>query len=132
MVAIGLYLRRLREVKYSNRDLAAKKLRVDKSQVERLENGTHNVGSSFFLAFIKEMGGDPKHVLTLYDNPVADAIAEALAEDQIEILRQGKQERDERYSDVDDIIAQLIDHPRAFDIWIGYGRRLIDEQRDSP
>jgi transcriptional regulator with XRE-family HTH domain len=135
MKAVGLYLRRLREAKYSNRELIASALKVDDTQIGRLEAGG-GVRYPFFFNFAIEVDADFLHIVRLIssdDTAAADKVAEALAQDRLTELMGQKTDlhRDERYKEVDELIAKLIDHPRQFDKWLGYAANLLAELNDT-
>lgn len=136
MKATGVYLRKLRERKYSSRDTIAAALKVDRSQIERIEKGQHNVGSPFMFQFIDEVEADLEHVAELMrsTDELADiAAAESLAVDRLKVLKNGvvNPYRGEQYEEVDSLIGRLIDHSRAFDKWLGYGECLLRSLNDT-
>ncbi len=116
MQAAGMYLRTLRERRGFSREDVAHELGTDKTQIQRVENGTHDTRSSLLLGFVRVVQGNTDHVADLMLN--ADATAEEgkqLAEQWLDQEQRGMiQQRVDVLPDEDlDIALQVIRELRA-------------------
>lgn len=133
MVAAGAYLRVLREEHYKGRSELAAKLKVDHTQIERVEAGAHQQRGPFLFAFIDAVQGNPAHVMELILDSSADE--EKGREKAREWLEETKHltpsEREALRKRAIELIDTLLSDPALLNELIGYGRRLLEEHRDG-
>lgn len=73
LVAVGAYLRVLRESAGISVAEIANKVGIDTSQIWRIEKGKSDPRSSFLFKFIKAVDGSTEDVARLINNPRANA-----------------------------------------------------------
>jgi len=131
MRASGIYLRVLREARYSNRQLLADELGVDDSQIERVEKGLHSTRSPFLFAFIRAVRGNPYHVIRLVlKKDATEEEARALARDWLDRgAHLSFDEQEERRKRASALIDELFGDPRKLDKWMDYGAQLLEQDR---
>lgn len=133
MVAAGAYLRVLREEHYSGRAELAAKLRVDHTQIERLEAGKHAQRGPFLFAVINAVHGNPAHVMELIlDGAASEEAGQQKAREWLEETKHlTLPEREALRKRAIALIDILLNDPSLLNELMGYGQRLIEERRDG-
>lgn len=135
MNAVGMYLRLLIEGQpgLTIRQVCAKSGVAD-NYIWRIENEGANVPILTLKSMVELTGGSWDHVVNLLNSTTDEAVSFAVAS-EFAADRLAKQpslpHRDERIKESEDLMTRLIDYPRAFDRWLGYGACLIDSQTDT-
>jgi hypothetical protein len=128
--AVGLYLRLLIEGQpgLTIRQVCAR-AGVGDNYIWRIENKGADVPVLVLKSMIELTGGSWDHVVNLLnstkDEAVSYAVASQFAADCL-AKQPSLPHRDARIKESEDLTTRLIDHPRAFDKWLGYGACLID------
>ncbi|HMO58911.1 MAG TPA: helix-turn-helix transcriptional regulator [Roseiflexaceae bacterium] len=140
-VAVGAYLRRLRDARGYTQIEVAVELEEHESQIHRLESGKTTVNAAVMFGTMRVVGGDPNDMIDLLLDPddfadkglrAADrrldtqqSAVQALAETRFGYAS----ERIE--AEIRTILLHLAADQLRMGKWLGYGRRLADKQGDS-
>jgi transcriptional regulator with XRE-family HTH domain len=132
--AAGSYLRVLREARGISRDAIAEAAATSVSQILRIERGQQETRSSVLLMFVQMVGGSTEELAALLLDAKADAdIGEQRARAWA-VLTTPTPSSDASRGRVATLI-QLVNDMRtdvsSLDKLIGYGTRLLDEQREQ-
>jgi transcriptional regulator with XRE-family HTH domain len=128
----GMYLRTLRERRGLSREDIAHELGTDKTQVQRIENGTNDTRGSLLLGFVRAVQGDFGQLADLILND--DATIEdgrQLAEQWLDQQQRGLiQQRVDALPDEDlDLALQIIRQIRSR---VVHGDGLGAASKDAP
>ena len=125
-IAVGAYLRRLREnLDLTQIDLALE-VHTNESQIIRLEQGRVDTRGSLLMAITRVVQGSADDIFRLSTDQGATAhdgrdLAEAW------IRRKENPTADDRDAEIAAINQALRGDDRRLGMWIGYGRGLVDE-----
>ena len=90
-IAVGAYLRYLRDIQKLQIADLAEKMATDPSQLWRIEKWRSDTRSSLLFKYIHALGGDANDVALLINNPAATvADGEALAKLRFAFIKQRK------------------------------------------
>jgi transcriptional regulator with XRE-family HTH domain len=139
-VAAGAYLRRLRKARgYTQIDIAVE-LDEHESQINRLEAGKTNVNAAVMFKAMRALGGNPAELIDLLLDPRdLPEVGEAAAEHRLNAQRDAMRSLAERSfgyeveaieAEIRAILLQIGADRLRLGKWLGYGRRLADE--DEP
>ncbi len=129
-VAVGAYLRRLRELRRMTQIELAVELDVHESQIQRLESGRTSVGAALLLGVVRALGGELEVVADLLldrhttSGDGAGRVGRRLADARLPYGVAAEQAYGE-------VLERLRHDPRRLGAWLGYGHRLIDEAGES-
>lgn len=134
MQAAGAYLRALRDADGATQQEIADRLGISLKTVQRIEGGDGRTLAPTLAAFVTAVKGNAGHVLALINSVDATTeAAERLATEwHAEQAKFDQAERNARTARAQALIAELEADPRKLDRLLGYGERLIEEDRRSP
>lgn len=126
-LAVGAYLRTLREAKKLGREPLALQLKTSESLIESIEKGQTDTRGSLLLLMVYVLQGSPEQLTALMVNDRATADdGRHLAE---EWLIQSKPAPPSHRTEVDELSQILASDQYRMGKWLGYGRRLVEEQQ---
>lgn len=129
MIAVGAYIRVLREGRGLSRAELASAIGTHESQLYRIEKGDQDSRGSLLFTIIKELRGDIQDVYRLMTAANASADEGRQLADRVQDqLRQAESEG-ERHQVLQRLIADMEANPQKLDQLIGYGARLLEEDR---
>lgn len=70
-IAVGAYLRRMREARGMSREEVSRRIATNENTVIAMEMGYGDIRASMYAAFCDEVDADPVHVAALLENPQA-------------------------------------------------------------
>jgi transcriptional regulator with XRE-family HTH domain len=135
-VAVGAYLRRLRELRRMTQIDLAVELDVHESQIQRLESGRTSVGAALMLGAARLLGGELEVLTDLLldrraspgDGTGRTGRPPGTARRLADVRAPYGAAPDQEYAEV---LERLRRDPRRLAAWLGYGHRLIDEAGEA-
>lgn len=138
LLALGSYLRVLREARDLTQQAVATALNVSARQLRNWERGESDPASSVLAAYLVLVDGSSTDVIDLLTNPnTTRADGERLAYQHLERQEQAhtdaliQQLSVERLQRLEQIVQLLRSDPRKLDQLLGYADRLRDETPSS-
>lgn len=124
--AVGAYLRVLREARQMSREILARKLKTNGSQIERIEAGGIDTRGSLLLRLVDVLKGNVEHLKQLFLDEQATADdGRRLAEEWLAGKSTSSTSLDE---EIEALARSLAADPQRLGQWLGYGQRLLEEQ----
>lgn len=130
-MAAMVYLRELREHQGLSQSDIGRQAGVESKQVYRWERGENEPSAAALVAFVRTVRGRFEDIAKLLlldgDAIVNEEVARALARDRIQEISLPEDEQADRLYRMAELVNRLRIQPHRFDLWLGYGERLIEE-----
>lgn len=125
LVAVGAYLRKLREERGLSRADVIRRVDTNEGQIVRIEAGEVDTRASLFVALTRVLNCNLQHIQDLMlDESATAEDGRALAESWI---ADGQSQNITIPDDVADLAQTLAHNPLKMGQWIGFGKRLVEE-----